>query len=284
MPEKYPIIAIDQLNSDEAYQRVLPEAMGLTSEALVTINVDVPTCIVTCFTVLERLPAFRVRIQQLPELPNEQMARFPDYVLALFNAQARYTIVTAPLEALPALLAQATRRRSVFVAEAKAMVVRGDLNGRPLKELKRRCGYNNVAFDLSALTHMFKNAWPAIEGKTSLRMTEIEDAAGLALRLAAAIAHQDNSKEAVAAAIDIRQRMFTILCATYGQIRRAVTYLRWDEGDADCIVPSLYSGRHNSNAPKKKGNGAEQPPTDPSVASPFVLADSPGGDEQTQNG
>ncbi|WP_437907778.1 hypothetical protein WME95_07775 [Sorangium sp. So ce327] len=27
------------------------------------------------------------------------------------------------------------------------------------------------------------------------------------------------------------------------QTRRAVAYLRWDEGDADTIAPSLYKGR-----------------------------------------
>ena len=44
---------------------------------------------------------------------------------------------------------------------------------------------------------------------------------------------------------DIRQRLFTLFVNAYDQARRAVGYLRWNEGDADQIAPSLYAGRSN---------------------------------------
>lgn len=50
-----------------------------------------------------------------------------------------------------------------------------------------------------------------------------------------------------------RQRAFTLFARAYDECRRAATYLRWQEGDADELVPSLYSGRNASR------RGPEEP-------------------------
>ena len=47
----------------------------------------------------------------------------------------------------------------------------------------------------------------------------------------------------VAAAAQARQRTYTLLAKAYNQVRRAVCFLRRDEGDADAVAPSLYAGR-----------------------------------------
>ena len=56
MSENSPIVSIDQSNADEAYLRVLPEAQGLDPDSLLTINLDVPTCIITAMGVIENAP------------------------------------------------------------------------------------------------------------------------------------------------------------------------------------------------------------------------------------
>jgi len=244
-------VAIDQSNADEAYDNVLPEAMGLNPDLLVTMNLDVPTCTITAMGVLEKLPAYRDRILALPHTPTERFGNFQTYVLALFSAQGRYTFATTPPEPLPELLAEATEKRDVLITEAKALAARKLMNGDLLKELTGTHGYKNVAFDLSGLSRMFKTSWPTIQGKTGLQMSEMEEADKLALRLAAAIAHRSASPEVAAAATDVRQRMFTIFADVYDQLRRAIAYLRWDEGDVDEIIPSLYAGRPNSNLKSK---------------------------------
>jgi len=42
---------------------------------------------------------------------------------------------------------------------------------------------------------------------------------------------------------------------TYDEVRRAVHYLRWREGDAEEIAPSLYSGRRRRS---KRDEDSEQ--------------------------
>lgn len=53
-------------------------------------------------------------------------------------------------------------------------------------------------------------------------------------------------------------RLFRRLARAHSQARRAVVYLRWDEGDADHILPSLYPGR-----PRRRR--AAETPSEPST-------------------
>ncbi len=73
----------------------------------------------------------------------------------------------------------------------------------------------------------------------------------------------------------MRARAFTLFSRAYDQVRRAVNVLRWDEGDADSIAPSLYAGRggRGKSAENKPGTGTatgtELPPqAPPSPATP----------------
>ena len=43
-------------------------------------------------------------------------------------------------------------------------------------------------------------------------------------------------------------RALSDLIYGYDQLRRMMSYLRWSEGDADSIVPSLYAGRGRRTA------------------------------------
>ena len=84
-----------------------------------------PGQLITGMAVAEKLPGLRGQIDALPHSPTARFAKFPDYVLALFSAQLRYTFAVTPPEPLPELLAQATARRDVLIADAKALVARG---------------------------------------------------------------------------------------------------------------------------------------------------------------
>lgn len=244
-------------NADEAYQRVLPEAMALNADSLSTINVDVPSAIITALGVNEKLPAYADQLQTLPEFPADMFTKFQDLLLALFVAQSRYTFATTPPENLPDLLDQASAQRDIMIAEGKTLIVRGLLPANALSELTGTHGYKNVAFDLSGLAQLFKAAWPSVQGKTGLQQAEIDQADQLALQLAAAVGHREGSPVSVTEATNIRQRVFTLFVTKYDQLRRAMVFLRWNEGDVDDIVPSLYAGRQSSSAQKKAATDAK---------------------------
>ena len=245
MTETKAFITIDNTDADAdvAYDRVMPEAQALPSEKLVTINIDVSAALITAMGVGERLPGLQQDLQTVSPALAADVSKYPDYVLALFSAQSRFAMATTPPAQLPELLVEATKWRDTLLADARSLSVRGQLDTAPLDELSGSHGYKNVAFDLSNLTQVFKSSWSAIEGKTQLTPSDLQQAARVSLKLAAALAHRALSPEQVAAATDIRQRVFTLFYQLYDEIRRTVCYLRWHHGDADSIIPSLYAGR-----------------------------------------
>jgi hypothetical protein len=109
-----------------------------------------------------------------------------------------------------------------------------------------------VIFDLGALTRGFKERLPELEGKTGISDQELQQANRLMLQLLGAVATRKRMPDEVLAATDIRQRMYTLFCNTYSQVRRAVCFLRYEEGDADEIAPSLYQGRVRSKRAGKQ--------------------------------
>ncbi|MFS8069892.1 MAG: hypothetical protein ACMG6S_26300, partial [Byssovorax sp.] len=65
-----------------------------------------------------------------------------------------------------------------------------------------------------------------------------------------------------AEAADRKLRAFTLFTNAYDQVRRGVMYLRWDEGDADSLAPSLYKGRggpRGASADKGEASGEGEP-------------------------
>src|SRR5512145_56338 len=260
--------AVENLNTDEAYARVLPRAMEVRPDAVLVINLDIMTSVFTALSVLERLPPFLDEIRKLPNFDFENVDNLRDYVLAMYAAQLRYTFASTPAEDLPTLLQEASEWRDILMADAKALVARGHLQADLLKELIGTHGYRNVAVDLSALTTILKRGWSQFEGQIGLKKEELAEADRVALRLAAAAAHRQNSPEKVAEVADIRQRVFTLFYLAYNQVRRAIGYLRWDAGDANEIAPSLYAGRPNTNIAKKNAEQANGDETDRSNAEP----------------
>lgn len=54
---------------------------------------------------------------------------------------------------------------------------------------------------------------------------------------------------------------------SYAEVRRAIAYLRTEQGDVDVVMPSLYTSRGGGRPPSKKEEGSApegaSPPVDP---------------------
>jgi hypothetical protein len=60
-----------------------------------------------------------------------------------------------------------------------------------------------------------------------------------------ALGRRGTTPPARMAAAEVRTRAFTVLMNAYDETRRAVTYLRWHEGDADHMVPPVLRGHRS---------------------------------------
>lgn len=248
--------AILEGNPDECYERLLPEALALKEESLVPVNVDIPSALLTVMSVARKLPSLKSGLQALPWFPLPEVLCLPEYVLALYSAHLRFVAANEPLTSFWELLARARESRRLLLLDAKLLMSCGTLSAGLLRELSRTRGYKSVAFDLAKLSQLYRDNWELVQGRTGVREHEIEACRNLALTLVDAISRKEGKCPQVAAAMSIRQRMFVLLAGVYDELRRGVSYMRWHEGDADRLVPSLYRKGRASKGKKIKKEGA----------------------------
>ncbi len=243
----------------DAYQRALPAARALTLAELVTINIDVPTAVTTVIGKLPQVRGLRDAIvRAMPTLELVNIDQLETYTLATAHAHALYLSASAPSEGLARLTADAAAIRDTLYSDAVALANRGLINGARLGEFKAATGYKNVAFDLLGLTALLRTAWSQVEGKTALTLAELDAADLTGEQILSAIGNRRQGPLASAEVVQLRQRMFTLFVNAWGQVRRAVIFLRWDEEDFDEIAPSLYAGRG-----RRKTDAAVEPPQPP---------------------
>ncbi len=110
------------------------------------------------------------------------------------------------------------------------------------------------------------SCWPQIQGKSCVSEQELRRAQSIAEALLAYLGSREQSPEAKAAASEVRDRAFTLLADNYDIARRVVTYLRWNDGDADQIAPSLYGGKRRSRRDDNDDDNDDVPAVTPGAA------------------
>lgn len=109
-------------------------------------------------------------------------------------------------------------RESMLVC-AEALAHHGLVDAQRVREIRAGSGNIDLANDCGALNALFAQAWPEIGARRA-----------------------PSAQKAPGGPSD-RARAFTLMARAYDQCRRAVTYLRWDEGDASGILPALTGPR-----------------------------------------
>ncbi|MDB4984915.1 MAG: hypothetical protein JWN04_93 [Myxococcaceae bacterium] len=254
-------------SADAAYESVLEELAGVQEADLVHINVDVTMAVTTALHALGAIRGLRSELKAaLKNFDAERFDKLETYAWALFHAHAKYVGATLPVEAMPELVAEATRMRDLLLSDAQALARRGILDGTLLRGVKVATGYRPLALDLEVLASMLEANWGKLKGKTAISQEELVAAHGLASRLLSAIGQVDRSPAAQVEAGQARQRAYSLFFRAYDEVRRAVTYLRWHEDDVEQIIPSLFAGRGAG----RRTDG--QTPTVPSDTTPPVVS------------
>lgn len=248
----------------EAYERQLPAMMALDPHELANLNIDVPSVVTLILGVLPKIQPLRAAAKaKLPDFDLSHFDTLEGRTLALAHAHALATSAAAPSQELVALNDEGVQLRASLAKDADALASHGLLEAHRLAELKGPVGYRNVAMDLIALANLVRESWPKIAGKTAITPATVDRADQLADRLLNAVGAHEQAPTVTAEASVIRQRAFTLFVRDYDQVRRAVTYLRWDDGDADAIAPSPYVARGSTH---KKAELTPTPQPTPSPA------------------
>ncbi|WP_437631636.1 hypothetical protein [Sorangium sp. So ce854] len=258
-----------------AFDRALPEIEALSPDRLISVNLDIPRVVSQVLGVLPGVRALRGDIaEHLPTFDITRLDRLETYALAAWYAHL-LSLSSGDVEsAVKPLLAEAAPLRENLLGDAEALARRGLLDAATVADIRAGQGHIDMANDLVALSALFSASWPDIAGKTAATEEEVKRAGEIGPQLLAALGVREHGKgPGPTEAADKRARAFALLVRAYDQIRRAVAFLRWDEGDADEIAPSLYKGRTGraTSSTETTAAPADETPAEP-TASPGASA------------
>ncbi len=228
----------------DAFENVVGELEALAPQTLVAINLDVMSAVNTAAGVIPEVNRLRDKIvADLPSFDIQNLDRLGEYAMALAFAHTAHLVASQPQDHLRPMFEEAVRLRELLVADATTLAKRGLISGDGLQNLKGANGYKNVQADLQMLVHVFRASWDSITGKCATTESELARAEKLVSWLIQAVGLREQGPAEIAKSGDLRVRAFSLFVKAYGDLRRAVSYVRWNEGDVDTIIPSLYQGR-----------------------------------------
>lgn len=247
--------AHDPRNEDEstlAARRVAADLDAVADDDLEFVNIDAMWLVTTMLAVGPRVNGYMDAIRALPGSEAAVIAKLGDYTQALSYWQAQTLLATTPTPELAAMVETAIEVRDRTLSDLRALVNHGVLDAAAIEKFVGVNGHRKVAFDLKAMSALVHAEWPRIQGKTMITLEAMDEAAKLAGRILVAVGERDANPVAEAQAQKQRDKAYTLVVRTYAKARRALSYLRFAEGDADTILPSLYAGR-GGRRPGKAG-------------------------------
>lgn len=226
----------------EAYERVEAEIRAVAAGEVLVVNLDIWAAVNRVAGALPRVMAFRERIvSALPGFDVARLDRLKLYAKAAAYAHAAHQMAAGPPEDLRPLFEEAVALRAILFTDARALMARGLLPAGALRNLKGAASYRTVAVGLQMLVTVFRENALRIAGRCAVAEAELERAEWLVVRLIEGAALRGKVRSEEDETAELRARAFTLLVSTYAAARRAIQYLRFDEGDAESIAPSLYT-------------------------------------------
>ncbi|WP_437743662.1 hypothetical protein WMF39_00845 [Sorangium sp. So ce1504] len=242
----------------KAFALVEPEIDDVRE--VVPINVDIPRAVAVAIGAVPHLQALRPRfVEELPKHPLSQLDKLQTYALAAWYAHLLALPTSSGPDALKRLLDDAAPLREDLLVAAEALAHKGIVDAQRVAEIRSGQGHLDTANDLVALAALFSEVWDAVKNRTTVEWGDVERASRLGPELLVALgARQQPGLPAPKAgdAAERRARAFTLLVNAYDACRRAASYLRWNEGDADAIAPSLFAARGGGRKPGAGKNNA----------------------------
>jgi hypothetical protein len=164
---------------------------------------------------------------------------------------------------------------TLLITDAQSLANRRLLDAPRIEPARSVASYRALIQSTLALVALFNEKWPLIKDHTPITQTDLVRAANKADAMLLAIGEREQGSTRAPAA-ELRVRALSALLNNYDQVRRMLSYLRWEEDDADAIAPSLYARRGARRQREEDGVEPTTTPTtptsntEPPVASPVT--------------
>jgi hypothetical protein len=247
-----------------ALAKIRAEIDAIAPSDLAPINLDIPQAVSIALGAAPNLHGMHNDItKQLPMLAIRNVDELETYALAAWYAHLLAQPADAGPRTVKELDDEATPLRENLLSDAEALARRDLLPTGTVEHIRSGSGQVDKANDLVALSTLFSLHWDQVKDKTAATQVEVARAGVLGPLLLAALGVREHGVAPLPSdASVLRAKAFTLFVRAYDECRRAATFLRWHEDDADTLVPSLYKGRGG----RGPGAPAEPPPAGQAAA------------------
>lgn len=246
-----------------AAERLAGEFAELPDADLDSVNLEIPSMVSDFFGTWPRFQEMLPELEAVPQIDMARVRKLHDYALALFHWQASAAYATSGSSELPAMLDKGIAIRDRTLTDLKALAGHGHLDPALLANFGGPAAYRKVAQDLSSLANLVHEHWSSIQGRSLITLEAIDEAGKLGQAMSEAVGLRDKTPTSKAFAAQQKVKAYTLFLRSYDEARRGLIFLRWHEGDADKILPSLYA---KGRAPKRSQD--ETPASDSIAAAP----------------
>jgi hypothetical protein len=242
----------------EALKRTEPLRAALRVEDTPQYNLNGTVAAATALATAERLEPLREELRTLPadKWHLAHLDHLPDLARALrcVDTELRGRSETVNRSELSA---EGYKLRGLLLSHAEALVYKELVGADVVARVREGTGQRDLVEDLNVLVHLHLELPAGIVGDgMTVSGADLDRATELASALAARVANGAELDLSPSKLMDERRKLGALLLRAQDQLRRAMTFLRWAEGDAAKWVPTLYvtgAGR------KAEGSGPSEP-------------------------
>ncbi|HEY5961307.1 MAG TPA: hypothetical protein VIV60_32340 [Polyangiaceae bacterium] len=214
---------------------------SLKDSELLRVNVQPVKAAAQVRSALPQLLGLRAEIAyELVRFDLTNLDKLETYALAVIQAHTVFAGIESTSGELDELSNEAISLRARLLNDLKTLVARGHISVARLTGLRGPNGYCNIASDLLTIANVMHDQWDGISSMTATTEDDLARAESLGDRILGLVSNRKKQTEQAKRAAYERQRAFTLLMRAYGQVCRAVRYLRWEKRDANILAPSIY--------------------------------------------
>lgn len=259
-----------------AWQVSADDRAAVRDEDLVPMNLDLHAAAITALGSYDEIRALRDQAATLPGFDVSLIDKLPIYASAAMQSQSLFVGASVDSQELARLYERANELRELLHTEVVPLVHRGHVAKSEVAEYKGAFGYRIAIADLLLLTNALRRYQARFPDDARVATAEIEEAEAITNELIHGVGRKEQAPAVPGTAALDRQRACTLFVNTYDAVRRAVAYLRWREGDADEITPSLYLHPNRMTKRRDPATNDVAPPSAPAPVGAPVATPSSG--------
>jgi hypothetical protein len=259
-------------DAERAFIRLAPQREALKPNDVVKPNLDLARSVGVVLAAEPAIAALIPEMENLPGFDLKPVRQLRDIALAAGYANAVFAPPSTGAS-VKQLVAEAKAVRRTLIPQAEALAAMGVIRQEKVEAIGSARTQRSLANSLIALAKLYREHQSAIRQAAPAIGPTVDEAARIGMALIERLGIREYAPLAgseAAKAADTRARAYTLLVRAYEQAQRAVMYLRWSEGDAETIAPSLYPLR----GPRRSRVEPSQPVTT-APAAPAAPANPP---------